>query len=382
MTTVTHSGNDNASNPVLYMALELSSKKWLLVFGNGKKIRQISIDANNIQKLDEEIKRSKEKFKLLREATVYSCYEAGRDGFWIHRHLEEIGIINYVIDSSSVSVTKKARQSKTDRIDGEKLLRKLISHVKGEEKLQIARVPSLAQEDARRTHRERERLKREKTSHINRIKSLLNLHGIKCSTPGRKGWGYFIEKVCDWKGESLAENLKEELSREIERLDLIQKQLKLLHEKMTDDLSQDTEQAKMIKDLIRLKGVGGVSAWVLIMEWLSWRKFKNRREIGAAAGLVGTPHDSGNSRQELGITKAGNRRIRALMVELSWGWLRHQANSDLSKWFYERFNQSKRFRKVGIVALARKLLIAIWRYTTTGEVPKGAELKDAVFYFR
>lgn len=270
-----------------------------------KKIRQISIDANNIQKLDEEIRKSKEKFKLSPDTVVYSCYEAGRDGFWIHRHLEGIGIINYVIDSSSVSVTKKARQSKTDRIDGEKLLRKLISHVKDEEKLQIARIPSIEQEDNRRTHRERERLKREKTSHTNRIKSLLNLHGIKCSTPGRKGWKHFIEKVRDWKGEPLAENLKEELSREIERLE-----------------------------------------------------------------------------QELGITKAGNRRIRALMIELSWGWLRHQANSDLSKWFYERFNQSKRFRKVGIVALARKLLIAIWRYTTTGEVPKGAELKDAVFCFR
>jgi transposase len=376
MNLTTRFANDTATNGVLYMAMELSQSKWHLAFGNGIKIRQVVIDANNTILLHEEIRKAKEKLRLSQESEVISCYEAGRDGFWIHRYLEENGIKNHVIDSSSIKVTRKSRRAKTDRLDAERLLKQLIQHVKGEEKLQVARVPSEAEEDRRRMHRERERLKKERTAHTNRIKSLLNLRGIKCK--GKQEWKKYLNKIVDWKGNLLPEYQKEELLREVDRLEMVEKQLKALESNMLEKLKTSEDPAfKKIQQLMNLKGIGEVSSWVLIMEWFGWRKFNNRREVGAAAGLVGTPHDSGESQREQGITKAGNNRIRALMIELGWCWLRYQPNSDLSKWFKERFDHGKRSRKVGIVALARRLLIAIWRFITTGELPKGAQLKSA-----
>lgn len=377
MNTAARISNDTASMGILYMAMELSQSKWHLAFGNGLKVRQIVIEANDTVSLQEELKKAKEKFRLLPKSEVISCYEAGRDGFWIHRYLEEKGIKNHVIDSSSIKVNRKSRRAKTDRLDAEKLLKQLIQHVKGEEKLQVARVPSEAEEDRRRMHRERERLKKERTAHTNRIRSLLNLQGIKCK--GQKPWKKYLEEIVDWKGDLLPVNQKEELLREVDRLEIVEAQVKELEASMRKKLklSEDTAYEK-IRQLMELKGIGEVSSWVLIMEWFGWRKFNNRREVGAAAGLVGTPYDSGESQREQGITKAGNNRIRALMVELSWCWLRYQPDSDLSKWFKERFDHGKRSRKVGIVALARRLLIAIWRYITTGELPKGAKLKVAV----
>jgi transposase len=326
----------------------------------------------------EEINKAKNKFGLPEDTIVMSCYEAGRDGFWIARFLESQGIINIVIDSSSIKVDRRSRRAKTDRLDAGKLLRQLIQHVKGEEKLQVARVPSEEEEDRRRMHRERERLKKERTSHTNRIKSLLNLFGIKCKSKGKQTWEKYFKEVKDWKGAPLPQYQIEELLREAERVELVEKQLKELESTMEARLKTSDEVVySQIQQLKNLKAVGDVSSWILIMEWFGWRKFKNRREVGAAAGLVGTPYDSGESQREQGITKAGNYRIRALMLELAWSWLRYQPDSDLSKWFNERFGQGKRMRKVGIVALARKLLIAIWRYLEMGELPKGAALKQA-----
>jgi transposase len=365
---------------VLYMAMELSQKKWCLAFGDGLKKRQVVINANDLGALNEAILKAKEKFKLPKETKVISCYEAGRDGFWIHRYLVRQGINNHIVDSSSIKVDRRARRAKTDRLDGEKLLKQLILHVRGDEKLQVVRVPDEAHEDERRRHRERERLTKEKTGHTCRIKALLNLYGIKCKNPGKKGWKSYIENVCDWKGELLQAHQKQELLREIDRLDMVKKQLKSLETEMWNELKEDANQEAlfaMIKQLMSLKGVGKVSSWILIMEWLGWRKFKNRREVGAAAGLVGSPYDSGDSQKEQGITKAGNRRIRALMVELAWSWLRYQPDSELTRWFMERFS-GKRSRKIGIVALARRLLIALWRYITAGVLPEGAKLKPVI----
>ena len=223
-------------------------------------------------------------------------------------------------------------------------------------------------------HRERGRLKKERASHTNRIKSLLNLHGIKFA--GTKDWTTYIELVCDWKGAPLLRHQKEELLREVKRLDEVSKQLKELESSMEELLKNSSEKVyKQVMQLKQLKGIGDVGSWTLIMEWFGWRRFNNRREVGAAAGLVGTPYSSGDSEKELGISKAGNHRIRALMLELSWLWLRYQPESELSKWFYKRFDHGGRLRKIGIVALARKLLIALWRYVETSEIPKGAELK-------
>ena len=378
MNPTTRLANDNVNEKVLYMAMELSQKKWCLAFGDGVKKRQVVIQANDLGALNGAIMKAKEKFKLPNETKVISCYEAGRDGFWIHRHLEEQGINNHIVDSSSIKVDRRARRAKTDRLDGDKLLKQLILHVRGDEKLQVVRVPTEAHEDERRRHRERERLTREKTGHTCRIKALLNLYGIKCKNPGKKGWKSYIENIRDWKGELLQAYQKQELLREIDRLEMVKKQLKDLETDMWNELKAEGDQSSssvMIKQLMRLKGVGKVSSWILIKEWFAWRKFKNRREVGAAAGLVGSPYDSGDSRKEQGITKAGNRRIRALMVELAWSWLRYQPDSELTKWFMERFN-GKRSRKIGIVALARRLLIAIWRYVTAGVLPEGAKLKS------
>jgi transposase len=366
--------NNTTSAKVLYMAMELSQNKWCLAFGNGVKKRQVIIEANDTGRLMDEIKKAKQKFGMPEDTQVISCYEAGRDGFWIHRFLESQGIQNHVIDSSSIKVDRKARRAKTDRLDAAKLLMQLIRHVRGEEKLQVAHVPSEEDEDKRRMHRERERLKKERTAHTNRIKSLLNLYGIKCK--GTKEWRLYLDRVIDWQGHPLPKHQKEELLREVKRLEVVELQLKELESVMEMQLKTSDESVyKKIKQLKSLKGIGDVSSWVLVMEWFGWRTFNNRREVGAAAGLVGTPYDSGESQKEQGITKAGNHRIRALMLELSWCWLRYQPDSDLSTWFNERFNHGKRSRKVGIVALARKLLIAIWRYLNTGELPQGAQLK-------
>jgi transposase len=374
--TITAFKNDTTPEAILYMAMELSQNKWSLAFGTGVKARHVVIEANDRLRLLEEIQKAKVKFGLPESSEVMSCYEAGRDGFWLHRFLEKEGVINIVLDSSSIKVDRKARRAKTDRLDAGKLLRQLIHHLRGEEKLQVARVPSEADEDRRRMHRERERLKKERTGHTNRTKSLLALFGIKCKSKGRKTWKEYLETVTDWKGSLLPQYQKEELLREAQRLEVVEQQLKELESSMLEQLkTSDTVVYSQIKQLKSVKGIGDVSSWVLIMEWFGWRKFKNRREVGAAAGLVGTPYDSGESQREQGITKAGNCRIRALMIELSWSWLRYQPDSDLSKWFDERFNHGKRSRKVGIVALARKLLIAIWRYIETGELPKGAQLK-------
>lgn len=374
--TVTAFVNNNAVSGVLYMAMELSLNKWCIAFGNGMKMRQVILESNDKMGLCAEIQKAKEKFGLPEDAKVVSCYEAGRDGFWIHRWLERCGIENIVIDSSSIKVDRKSRRAKTDRLDASRMLRQLVLHIRGEEKLQVARVPSEKEEDRRRIHRERERLVKERTGHTNRIKSLLNLFGIKFKNRGYKSWDTYLNNVKDWKDEPLPEDQKSELLREAKRLEMVESQIKELETLRFERIeSSDEEVYKKVRQLKQLKGIGDIGSWVFIMEWFGWRKFNNRREVGAAAGLVGTPYDSGESQREQGITKAGNYRIRSLATELAWAWLRYQPNSELSRWFIERFNQGKRSRRVGIIALARRLLIALWRYLETGQLPAGAELK-------
>lgn len=374
--TATAFGNNNAVSGVLYMAMELSLNKWCIAFGNGMKMRQVILDSNDKLGLCAEIQKAKEKFGLPEDAKVVSCYEAGRDGFWIHRWLESCGIENIVIDSSSIKVDRKSRRAKTDRLDASRMLRQLILHIRGEEKLQIARVSSEIEEDRRRVHRERERLVKERTGHTNRIKSLLTLFGIKFKSRGYKSWDVYLNNVKDWKDENLPEDQKSELLREAKRLEMVESQIKELETLRLERIgSSDEDVYKKVRQLKQLKGIGDIGSWVFIMEWFGWRKFNNRREVGAAAGLVGTPYDSGESQREQGITKAGNYRIRVLATELAWAWLRYQPNSGLSHWFIERFNQGKRSRRVGIIALARRLLIALWRYLETGQLPAGAELK-------
>ena len=376
MKTVLQS-KDNVFNPVLYMAFELSAKKWKLAFGNGQRTRMKTIAAGDWSVLLAEIERAKAKLNCPADACVVSCYEAGRDGFWIHRALQAEGIENYVVDSASIEVSRRKRQVKTDRIDAGALLRLLMRYLSGEKvALHPVRVPTVAEEDQRRLSRERERLLKERGAHSARIKSLLVAHGIRLARLSELPQLLPTAKAAVI-GYALPADLKAELEREYERYVLVDRQVKALeqlqHERAA---SADSAAIQMIQQLRNLKGVGWQSSWGLSTEFFSWRQFKNAKQVGACAGLTPTPYDSGDSTREQGISKAGNKRIRKLMVELAWLWLRYQPHSALSQWFEQRFGHGgKRMRRIGIVALARKLLIALWRYLEHGVLPEGAVLK-------
>ncbi len=367
---------DSANEMVLYMAMELSNKKWKLGFSNGERERQVTIEAGDWIGLNVQIGKAKEKLKLSAECRIRSCYEAGRDGFWIHRALEEQGISNLVVDSASIEVNRRKRRAKTDSVDVKSLLRLLLRYWNGEWKVvSVVRVPTLEEEDQRRLHRERERLVKERGSHSARLKSLLVAHGIRLEV--RSDFLRQLEMVKGGMGYELGLDLKAEIRREFERYQLVAQQIKALEseQKLRAD-EEETKAMKQVNGLRQLKGVGWQSSWILVMEFFDWREFRNQRELGACAGLTPTPYSSGDSEREQGISKAGNRRIRSLMVELSWLWLRYQPNSALSRWFQERFGGGgKRMRRIGIVAMARKLLIALWRYTLYGVIPEGAVLK-------
>lgn len=366
-----------AAQPVLFMAMELSQRNWKLAFSNGTKIRQVNVPAGDWTGLAEQLTRAKAKLGLPAAAPVRACYEAGRDGFWIHRRLLALAIANVVVDAASIEVDRRQRRAKTDRLDAEKLVRMLMRYHGGETTLwRVVRVPSVEQEDARRLHRELERLKKERTAHRARVLSLLALHGAGAKLTGRQ----LRQAVQDWPGAAgLPAALAEELERERQRLGLVGTQITALEQRQTELLTQpQTATQQVAAKLAQLRGVGPVSAWLLAHECFGWRQLRNRRQVGALAGLTGTPYASGQSCRDQGISKAGNKRVRWLAVELAWAWLRLQPASALTQWFWERFGHGNaRQRRVGIVALARRLLVALWRYLETGVVPVGAVLKAA-----
>jgi transposase len=364
----------------LYLAFELSNKKWKLGFtiGLGQKPRERTIDAGDLLALEEEIRLAKKRFHLLSENTrVLSCYEAGRDGFWIHRYLLAQGVENLIVDAASIEVPRRARRAKTDRMDVGKLLTMLIRYDCGEKKVwSVVNVPSLEAEDKRHLHRELTTLKRDRTRHINRIRGVLVGQGVRLPVGGDFLEG--LEGCRLWDGSPLPSGLRTRVEQEYANLQFVQQQIKSLEaERKRLIRESDDASIEKVRWLMRLKGIGENSAWLFVMEFFGWREFRNRREVGALAGLTPTPYQSGDESREQGISKAGNRPIRAMVIEIAWGWLRHQPQSELSRWFWERFGHgSKRLRKIGIVALARKLLIALWRYLEFGEIPAGAQLKD------
>jgi transposase len=373
MNLATHGTEVSASAPVLYMALELSDKSWRLALSDGTKRRQVSVPAADLAKLASAVAKAKERFGMPAMARVLSCYEAGRDGFWLHRHLISVGIENEVIDAASIEVSRRLRHVKTDRLDGERLLAKLIRHHTGEPGgWSVVRVPSVEEEDARRLHRELERLKREGLAHRTRVQSLLVTQGIKVRI--KNVLRLRLGKLTLWDGRALPAELKSELERETERLALVERQIEQLEATRRARLLEPrTEAERRIVHLMRLGAIGPTSAWLLVKEFFGWRAFPNRRELGALAGLVGTPYSSGEAERDQGISKAGNRRVRAMIIEIAWIWLRFQPKSALSQWYRARFaSAGARMRRVGIVALARKLLIALWRYLEQGLIPEGA----------
>jgi transposase len=368
--------NDTSVALMLYMALELSASKWKVALADGKRAAsQHTLEAGDVGGLLKLIEKARKRCGLQGRLQVMSCYEAGRDGFWLHRWLLGQGIENVVVDSSSIEVNRRARRAKSDGLDVGKLYEMLVRYVGGEKRVwRVVRVPSVEQEDERRVHRELERLKRERNAHVNRIGSLAVLHNVRLQGVGARGWGEHLEQL---KGR-LPGALWAEIERESVREKLVREQIVALEQARKEQLKVMLEQGGPLVALFKLRAIGVQSAWVLVRELFGWRQFNNRRELAACVGLNPSPYDSGASQREQGISKAGNRRVRALLVEIAWYWLRYQPHSALSEWFKRRFGGAgKRMRRIGIVALARRLLIALWRYVEHGVVPDGAQLKKA-----
>jgi transposase len=362
------------------MAMELSNTKWRLGFtiGLGQSPRLRKLEAGNLEGLMEEIRLSKKRFGLPPATSVMSCYEAGREGFWLHRFLIAQGVLNHVVDSASIEVNRRKRRAKTDRIDVRKLLTMLIRSAQGERKVwSVVNPPSPEEEDQRQLHRDLMALKRERTHHINRIKGLLASQGIKMGL--KTDFLTQLGMVRLWDGSRLGDGMQNRLEREHQRYQLVQTQIRQIDQLRRKAIRNgDTPALEQVRQLLRLKGIGINSAWVYVMEFFAWRNFHNRREVGALAGLTPTPYQSGDSGREQGISKAGNRPVRAMAIEIAWAWVRHQPESALSIWYQKRFGHgNSRIRRIGIVALARKLLIALWRYLEFGVVPKGAQFKQA-----
>ena len=369
-----------SDEPTLYAALELSKNSWLLAIQSPGRdnpslhpIRGGDADGL-VAKLDAARKRLAKVSG--RVPKVILCYEAGYDGFWLARFLEPHGIDCRVMDPASLQVDRRARRVKTDRIDVENILHTLIAWCRGERHVcSMVVIPSVDEEDLRRSHRERNRLVRERTAHINRIKGLLFAQGIRGINVKSRHKTLTPAELVTGDGRALPERLAREIAREIERLALVQAQIvKVERERDLAPTPCDATERKR-HQLLRLNGIGATSAPILARE-VYYRQFANRRQVASFIGLAPSPYDSGESRRSQGISKAGNSLVRAIMIQTAWMWLKHQPNSALSQWFHRRTEgQSKRMRCVMIVALARKLAVALWRYLELGLIPEGAIVK-------
>lgn len=366
------------------LAIELSKKSWIVAINTplADKISRHTLPGCDWKGLLELIHRVRTRVarELGRPVEMVACYEAGYDGFWLHRLLEGQGVHSLVIDPASVQVDRRARRAKSDRIDAARLLRSLMAHLRGEPKVwSVVRVPSVAEEDDRRLHRERHRLISERIQHVNRIKGLCAIHGIYDYEPMRPDGTRRLEQLrTGGDGRTLPPRLKAEIARELQRLQLVLRMLKEIDAERdaiaSARLSGHTN-AKKIQDLVKLKAIGPEFATVLAGE-VFYRPFTNRRELASYVGLTPSHLQSGSTCRDQGISKAGNRKARTTMIELAWLWQTHQPDSALSVWFRERVGNLKgRIRRITIVAMARKLLIALWRYVETGVVPVGAVLK-------
>lgn len=360
----------------IYVSLELSQRSWLAVIhspdqGRLSRHKLAAGDWAGLLALLAKVRCRVERWSGARPSVV-SCYEAGYDGFWLHRRLEAEGIENVVIDPASLSVDRRARRVKTDRLDGEQMIRALLAWRRGEPRvMSVVRVPSPDQEDGRRRTRERERLVQEQTGHLNRIKALLRTVGLAADKLGRSDWATtWLAQQRDWQGRPVGPLLVAELTREHVRLMVVREQLEAMGEPpMPQPISTTTHQ------LMRLKGLGPVISATLTSELL-WKDFKNRREVAAYVGLAPSAWRSGGVEHDQGISKAGNKRARYVAVELAWLWLRNQPQSALSRWFHGRVGEQRgRIRRIAIVALARKLVVALWRFVTAGLLPTDAVLK-------
>lgn len=375
-----HSKSKSTGSPSdrrLFVAFELSQSTWkiALTAGPGVSVRQREVPAGSIGLVLAEIAAAKRKWRLPSRTPVRSCYEAGRDGFWLHRCLAAHGIENLILDSSSIEVNRRARRAKSDGLDVRKLLGLLLRHAAGEEEaFRIVQVPTPEQEDARQLHRELQTLKEEGTEHVNRIKGLLASVGLTIEID--KQFPQKLKQLRQWDGRELPSGLHQRLLREFERLQVVNRQVRELCRQRSRAIKRESSPAiEQVKKLLGLRAIGVNGSWLLVQEYFGWRTFANGKQVGSLAGLTPTPYASGEDSYEQGISKAGNRRIRWMMIELAWSWLHYQPLSELSRWYAARFARgSSRQRRIGIVALARKLLVQLWRYLQTGVPPADAKL--------
>jgi transposase len=375
---------DHTDTPTLdeyatvHVAFELSKATWKLgiLLPGSSKLSRYAVAGGDLRALAAQLSVVREKASRVgKQVRILSCYEAGFDGHWLHRWLTRQGIVNHEIDPSSIEINRRARQAKTDRIDLERIMRSFLAYLRGEPRAcSMVHVPSPEDEDRKRANRERERLVKERTAHTNRIKGLLHAQGIRDVAPRKRGFIASLAQMLTGDGRSLPRGLKEEIAREHERLEIVDKQVSVLEAASASACraaEPGTVEARTVQ-LAGLKAIGKVGAQRLVNE-VFYRRFDNRRQVGSYFGLTGTPYNSGNSERDQGISKAGNRRAREVAIELSWLWLTHQPDSALSRWFRERVRDIKgRIRRIAIVALARKLMVALWRYLETGVPPAGA----------
>ena len=364
----------------IYAALELSKNSWLLAIQapgrDNLSLHPIKGgDADGLMaKLD--AARDRVTKATGQPPAVTLCYEAGYDGFWLARFLEQRGVTCQVMEPASLQVNRRARRVKTDRIDVESILHTLIAWCRGEGHVcSMVVIPSVEEEDLRRCHRERDRLIRERTAHINRIKGLLFGQGIRGINVKSHYKTLKPSELVTGDGRPLPERLGREISREIERLAQVQAQIVEIERERDHPATSCEATERKRHDLLRLKGLGPALSSTLTRE-VYYRQFSNRRQLASYIGIAPSAYDSGEGHRSQGISKAGNRLARVAMVEAAWLWLRHQPDSALSQWFHHRTQGQKgRIRRIMIVALARKLAIAFWRYLETGLIPAGAVVK-------
>jgi transposase len=374
--TATRALIESVSDPTLYVAFELGKKEWKLAMTSGFGVEPWlrTVASGDLGAVERVLGDGRRRFRLLATAMVVSCYEAGRDGFWIHRALARMGVANRVVDSASIEVNRRARRAKTDRLDALKLVRMLVRVCAGERGVwSEVRVPTVADEAARQVSRERTALTQDQTRLVNQMRGWLATWGASLPAGRRDGWW---TRVRDWAGAPLPAEVQARLARADARLHGIAAQIAELEAAQQAAVTA-AAPASALRQLVQLKGVATTSASIMLDEGLLWRMFRNRRQLGGLLGFAPTPYDSGESQREQGISRAGNARLQAVSIQLAWNWVRWQPQSALTQWYHAHFGTGKRARRIGIVAVARKLVIALWRYVTQGVVPTGAIVKIA-----
>ena len=378
----TRKGHFTPAEEILAVALELSSGAWKIAFQDGKHetpaIRTVSheIAGKRLTEVAQEIDKIKKKWRLAADVRTVVLYEAGQDGFWIQRALTKLGYEALICDPGSIPVERHARRAKTDRLDAIKLVLCLRAWLRGErDRMHVIRIPKEEDEARRHLSRDRGELVKERGQHLDRMRKLLRTVGCWCEVGSDAGKRLAQGQFRCQDGSKLPAEMHARLEREYERLALVERQLAYLEDELAHQLPEGTQER--IDTLQRLKAVGSVGATRLVLE-LFWRRFDNRRQVGACVGLVPQPYDSGASRIDQGISKQGNRRVRSLLIEMAWFWLRYQPDSAIAKWYAQRISgsgQNKRGKRSAIVAVARRLVIALWRYLEQGVIPEGATLK-------